>query len=83
MKSFQGNTFNLIMQTEQTAQMHLKWQILKRQLTNVKKNGFLYLFLWGETGITVTVQRTLEITHANKLQVLSRMSLLANVFSPF
>ena len=56
MKILQDNAFNLIMQTKQTAQMHLKRQILKRQLTNVKEKRSLYLFLWGETGITVIVQ---------------------------
>ena len=46
MKNFQDNAFNLIMQTKQTAQMHLKWQILKRQLTNVKeKEVFVFISL--------------------------------------
>ena len=50
MKTYQGNTFKLIMQTKKTAQMHLERQVLKRQKMNVKKIGFLYLFLWDETG---------------------------------
>ena len=37
------------MQTKQIAQMHFKWQLLKRQLTNVKEKRSLYLFFWGET----------------------------------
>ena len=65
MKSFQGNAFNLIIQTEQTAQMHLKWQILKRQLTNVKEKRCLYLFLWG--GIGDNSDRTMN-TQSNSCQ---------------
>ena len=38
------------MQTKQNAQMHLKWKILKGQLTNVEEKRLLYLFLWGGTG---------------------------------
>ena len=49
MKKFQDNAFNLVMQIKQTAQMHLKWKILKRQLTNVKEKRLLYLFFWGGT----------------------------------
>ena len=37
------------MQTKQTAQVHLKRQVLKRQKMNVKERGFLYLFFWGGT----------------------------------
>ena len=50
MKTYQDNAFKLIMQTKKTTQMYLKWQVLKRQKVNVKEKGFLYLFLWGETG---------------------------------
>ena len=60
------------------------------EMTNIKEaidecqgKRSLYLFLLGETEITVTVQWTLKVTHTNKLQVLSRLSPLANVFSFF
>ena len=49
MKTYQGNAFDLIMQTKRTAPMHLKRQVLKRQKMNVNERGFLYLFLWDET----------------------------------
>ena len=43
---FQDNAFNLAMQIKQTAQMHLKWWILKRQLVNVKeKKIFVFISL--------------------------------------
>ena len=51
MKSFQGNAFNLIMQTKKIAQMYLKWQIVKRQLANVKEKRFLYLFQIGRAHV--------------------------------
>ena len=56
--------------------------IKERQLANVKEKGLCIYFFWVKR-ITVTVQWTLKVTHANKLQVLSRLSPLANVFSSF
>ena len=57
MRTYQGDTFNLIMQAKQTAQMHLKRQVLKRQKMNVKERGFLYIYFFGvKQGITMTVQ---------------------------
>ena len=50
MRTYQDNAFILIIQAKQTTQMHLKRQVLKKQKMNVKERGFLYLFLWGETG---------------------------------
>ena len=54
MKRFQDNAFNLVMQIKQTAQMHLK--IIKETTGECQGKRSLYLFLSGETGITVTVQ---------------------------
>ena len=51
MKTYQSNALILFMQTKQTAQMHLKRQVLKRQKDEcLGKRFFLYLFLWGGTG---------------------------------
>ena len=63
--------------------MHLKWQVLKRQMDECPRKRVCIYFFGVKQGITVIVQWTLEVTHANKLQVLSRMGLLASVFNPF
>ena len=60
MKTYQGNAFDLFMQTKQTVEMHLKRQMLKRQKMNVKERGFFSIYFFGvKQGITS--DRTMNI----------------------
>ena len=46
MKTYQGNAFNLIMQTKQNAQVHLKRQVLKIQKMDVKEKGLFCIYFF-------------------------------------
>ena len=57
MKIYQSNALILFMQTKQTAQMHLKRQVLKRQKDECLGKRFFFFYFFGvEQRITVTVQ---------------------------
>ena len=56
MKKFQDNAFNLAMQIKQTCTNAFETVNIKETTGEGQGKRSLYLFLSGETGITVTVQ---------------------------
>ena len=54
MKSFHSDALNLIMQTNCTNAFEMA--DIKEITEESQEKRFLYLFLWGKTGITVTIQ---------------------------
>ena len=55
-KKFQDNAFNLAMQIKQTCTNAFETVNIKETTGECQGKRSLYLFLSGETGITVTVQ---------------------------
>ena len=56
MKNFQDNALNLIMQIKTNCTNAFDMVNIKKATGECQGKRSLYLFLWGETGITVTVQ---------------------------
>ena len=56
MEKFQDNAFNLAMQIKQTCTNAFETVNIKETTDECQGKRSLYLFLSGETGITVTIQ---------------------------